>query len=42
MNIVLYSMFGSFVGTAAALLWAFGKVQEIMWTNEDVMYEDMD
>ena len=31
-----------FVGTAAALLWAFGKVQEIMWTNEDVMYEDMD
>ena len=42
MAIVLCSMAGSFIGTAAALLWAFGKVQEIMWTDEDVKYEELD
>lgn len=42
MTTVLCSMFGSFIGTAAALLWAFAKVQEIMWTEEDVKYDEMD
>lgn len=37
----MLSMAGAFIGTAAALLWAFGKIQEIMWTEEDVRYDEV-
>ncbi len=38
----LLSMAGAAVGTGGVLFFIFCKIQEILWTDEDVMYEELD
>lgn len=41
MTTLVLSMVGSFIGTVAALLFVLGKIQELMWTDEDVTYDEI-